>query len=300
MLTIGGFSYMTSAGNQAQVGTSKKLITDAILGLIVVFVSWLVLYTINPDLLGAEPSKKGLTIDYATIALKDQGKVIQKDIHCKKGTTVNCENSLQDCEKKYGSGNCGSIANTIKDTDFLGEGEDGSITKYDNEAECYASGELNCISGRSYKKKMAYGKEEADSRSKLETDKIDVKFNARTEHLTEKTIANLKDFANDAGQIEIQAVSREGTVIDLGRSNTHIVEYAKDNDAKFGFEIGASWGKLGDTKYYKITKGENKGIVVAQNSKTGETFLFMQKKDGSDYTLQELGLKCNDTLFSCE
>ncbi len=50
MMTIGGFLYMTSAGNQAQAGTAKKIITDALLGLIVVFTIWIVLHTINEDL----------------------------------------------------------------------------------------------------------------------------------------------------------------------------------------------------------------------------------------------------------
>lgn len=54
MMTIGGFLYMTSAGNQAQAGTAKKIITDALLGLIVVFTIWIVLHTINEDLLKIE------------------------------------------------------------------------------------------------------------------------------------------------------------------------------------------------------------------------------------------------------
>ncbi|XLQ20630.1 MAG: pilin [Candidatus Moraniibacteriota bacterium] len=61
MITLGGFAYMTAAGNQAQVGTAKKLIIDALLGLIIVFISWLILNTINPDLLNTEnPSMKKL------------------------------------------------------------------------------------------------------------------------------------------------------------------------------------------------------------------------------------------------
>ncbi|MFA5987023.1 MAG: hypothetical protein WC819_06795 [Parcubacteria group bacterium] len=51
MITIGGFYYVVSAGNQAQAGTAKKIISDALLGLVIVFVTWLILHTINPDLL---------------------------------------------------------------------------------------------------------------------------------------------------------------------------------------------------------------------------------------------------------
>lgn len=50
MLMIGGFMYMTSAGNQANAGTAKKIITDALLGLVVVLFAWVILYLINPDL----------------------------------------------------------------------------------------------------------------------------------------------------------------------------------------------------------------------------------------------------------
>ncbi|EKD67431.1 MAG: hypothetical protein ACD_48C00411G0001 [uncultured bacterium] len=54
MISIGGFYYIVSAGNQAQAGTAKTMIKDALLGLIIVFVSWLILHTINPDLLKME------------------------------------------------------------------------------------------------------------------------------------------------------------------------------------------------------------------------------------------------------
>ncbi len=60
MITIGGFYYITSAGNQAQAGTAKTIVKDALIGLIVVFISWLILNTINPDLLNAKPCLDGL------------------------------------------------------------------------------------------------------------------------------------------------------------------------------------------------------------------------------------------------
>lgn len=50
MLTIGGFMYMTSAGNQAAAGTAKKIIRDALLGLVIVLFTWVLLNLINPDL----------------------------------------------------------------------------------------------------------------------------------------------------------------------------------------------------------------------------------------------------------
>lgn len=50
MITIGGYMYISSAGNKASVETAKKVITDAIAGLILAMISWLLLYLINPDL----------------------------------------------------------------------------------------------------------------------------------------------------------------------------------------------------------------------------------------------------------
>lgn len=51
MLSIGGFMYVTSAGNKANAETAKKIIKDSLLGLIIVLVAWVILYLINPDLI---------------------------------------------------------------------------------------------------------------------------------------------------------------------------------------------------------------------------------------------------------
>lgn len=51
MISVGGFLYLTSAGNTARAGQAKSIITDAIFGLILALVAYLVLYIINPDLL---------------------------------------------------------------------------------------------------------------------------------------------------------------------------------------------------------------------------------------------------------
>lgn len=50
MLTVGGFMYVTSAGNTSRVETAKTIITDSLLGIIVALFAWLFLYVINPDL----------------------------------------------------------------------------------------------------------------------------------------------------------------------------------------------------------------------------------------------------------
>ena len=50
MITVGGFWYMTSAGNTSRTGKAKGIITDAIIGLVLMLTAWLILNTINPDL----------------------------------------------------------------------------------------------------------------------------------------------------------------------------------------------------------------------------------------------------------
>lgn len=50
MIVIGGYMYLTSAGNTSQTGKAKEVITDSIVAIILALVSWLLLYTINPDL----------------------------------------------------------------------------------------------------------------------------------------------------------------------------------------------------------------------------------------------------------
>lgn len=50
MLSVGGFMYVTSAGNTSRMGTAKTIIADSLLGLVLALVAWLVLYIINPDL----------------------------------------------------------------------------------------------------------------------------------------------------------------------------------------------------------------------------------------------------------
>jgi hypothetical protein len=50
MITIGGFWYLTSAGNTSRVGEAKKIIGNALTGLAMVLFAWLILYVINPDL----------------------------------------------------------------------------------------------------------------------------------------------------------------------------------------------------------------------------------------------------------
>ena len=53
MIIIGGFRYMTSTGNASAMADAKDMIFSALLGLALALLSWLILYTINPDLITA-------------------------------------------------------------------------------------------------------------------------------------------------------------------------------------------------------------------------------------------------------
>lgn len=53
MIGVGGFMYIvTSAGNAGKLANAKEIITSAILGLVMALLSWLILFVINPDLVG--------------------------------------------------------------------------------------------------------------------------------------------------------------------------------------------------------------------------------------------------------
>lgn len=64
MLTIGGFYYLSSAGNQSTAGTAKKIITDAILGLAVALVSWVILNTIDPEILSGKLDTNVMRVEF--------------------------------------------------------------------------------------------------------------------------------------------------------------------------------------------------------------------------------------------
>lgn len=50
MIMIGGYMYIMSGGNNATMGKAKGFITDAIIGLLLAFTAYLILYVINPTL----------------------------------------------------------------------------------------------------------------------------------------------------------------------------------------------------------------------------------------------------------
>jgi hypothetical protein len=54
MMIIGGFQYLTSAGDGGKIGAAKKRIVNALTGVILALSSYVILYTINPNLVQFE------------------------------------------------------------------------------------------------------------------------------------------------------------------------------------------------------------------------------------------------------
>ncbi len=49
-IVVGGVQYITAYGNPGAVGAARERIKQALLGLLLAICAWLILYTINPDL----------------------------------------------------------------------------------------------------------------------------------------------------------------------------------------------------------------------------------------------------------
>jgi len=45
-----GFMWLTAAGNMATAGKAKTMMTNAVIGAILLFAAYLILYVVNPDL----------------------------------------------------------------------------------------------------------------------------------------------------------------------------------------------------------------------------------------------------------
>jgi hypothetical protein len=103
MASIGGFMYMTSAGNTAAMGTAKGVIFDAIIGLAIALVAYLLLYVINPDLVNVKI--KALSI-MQTAGVPPTGKLPPP------GTGTGCGGYSTN---GISSGQCGDAAQPLSD-----------------------------------------------------------------------------------------------------------------------------------------------------------------------------------------
>lgn len=79
MIMIGGYMYLTSAGNNSQTGKAKGVITDAIAGLVLALVSYVLLWTINPDLVKFKPLQGLLSTTSSTTTGTSNGNTLSNN-----------------------------------------------------------------------------------------------------------------------------------------------------------------------------------------------------------------------------
>ena len=94
-LLIGGFLYLTSAGNPARMGEAKDRIFSALIGLVLLFSIYLILNTINPELTILSMPSMGPTCDTNADCLCEGGKCGGVGSACT--TDDDCPYTCSDC-----------------------------------------------------------------------------------------------------------------------------------------------------------------------------------------------------------
>ncbi len=308
MITIGGFYYITSAGNQAQAGTAKKIITDALLGLVVVFLIYLILNTINPDLMNSASPNLG-ALQQGVQGTTQGGRSIppgttpQIDTWCaKSGGAAACQDDKATCELLHGQGGCSQASKSF-DTKKAYFTNNGEITEYADKAACKAAHPNGCVSGTEMRGRYAYGVTNASKIDAIEKGgSVYVSDSAKAHNLSDVDINNIRNFgdkfksdiANQHDNLNVVGIEKKDnhTVVTVGRfDKNQIISYAKGHDDVSWYKEGQSWGiDNKGNKYYKITEGKLKGHVVTTDGR-----VFLPKNDGSDYTLNDLGVQSNNT-----
>lgn len=99
MLIIGGMKYITAAGNSGAVSSARESIKDALLGLLIAILSWVIVGTINPDVLYLR--QPGLAIEESSGSCATFN-LTNKTCTCRNGTSLgtayaNLENCNDAC-----------------------------------------------------------------------------------------------------------------------------------------------------------------------------------------------------------
>lgn len=76
MIMVGGYQYLTAAGNRERVAAARKRIVNALLGIVLAFGSYLILYTINPSLVSFEALQLSTVSTQLANEAKDEGGLI--------------------------------------------------------------------------------------------------------------------------------------------------------------------------------------------------------------------------------
>ncbi len=143
-LVYGGFRYMTSVGSPDAISDAKKQMLASLVGLTILLCSWLILNTINPQL---------LKFDLEKISGAQVGVIIYKQGGCPGGGSPEGEPGIDYLRARHGMSDLGSMNNKVGSIyRFQGE-EDLSVTLY-SEPEWEGSvtpvgGGIGCASGGS-------------------------------------------------------------------------------------------------------------------------------------------------------
>lgn len=57
-LIIGGFSYITAQGNEEQTKKATSTLLNAVIGLIIIFAAFAIVYTVQKNIIGVDPTIK--------------------------------------------------------------------------------------------------------------------------------------------------------------------------------------------------------------------------------------------------
>ncbi|MFA5131491.1 MAG: pilin [Patescibacteria group bacterium] len=93
ILMGGGVLWLTSGGDAGKVGQAKELITGSIVGVVILVCAWVILNTINPNLVNLQPIETTVVKKIAYCCDSKLGNVMMdKDGNCPSGKA--CENGL--------------------------------------------------------------------------------------------------------------------------------------------------------------------------------------------------------------
>ena len=285
MITVGGFYYISSAGNQAQAGSAKKIITDALLGLAVVFCTYLILYTINPDLLNSSPSMDALqstSTSSTSVASSAQStahssnqvsqSATQPQTYCNGNT---CYNSFNECQIA-GGGDCTSMQGTFSGTDAkYVRGENGEYTEYENEEACEAAG-ADCKSASEMKAEMLNNVNSSEEIIEdVESSGGTVSEGAKDDmnNATEKTTENMQAVIENSDGGEINSVDSNGTTYTM-EGSTDETRHQTSSVTVEGFQ------EMAESSPEQVT-------VVQETSEDGKT-VYTKYEFSEDYPDESL------------
>ena len=175
MLTIGGFMYMSSAGNTATASKAKGVIEDAIIGIIAAMCAYLILYIINPDLTKltltfipvnvTTPAAVNNTVSPATgtgvgakvvaaaEALKQSGNCNYCNVSLQTNSIVKSETKgsgpcqLNQCKGSPGFTDCSDFVRTVTKSAGCKNAPTGSATQMFNSGQVISGGSASLKAG---------------------------------------------------------------------------------------------------------------------------------------------------------